>query len=88
LYLSIEKPVSKCAFQNATCAATLRTLPKTGRGPKAVMECGGPVTGVCWTPDDRRVLAAQGNALLVFDAGTGRGLTIVHFIAQDLRRLN
>jgi WD40 repeat protein len=49
----------------------LWTLPKVSRGPTLVMECGGAVTGVCWSPDDRRLLAARGSALLVFDVGTG-----------------
>lgn len=46
-------------------------LPKTRKGPSAVMECGAPVAGACWSPDDGRVFAACGPAVLTFDAATG-----------------
>ena len=49
----------------------LWTLPKTSPAPALVMECGAPVVCVCWTPDDRRLLAAADSALLVFDPVTG-----------------
>lgn len=62
---------SSIATSGADGRCCLWTLPKTGRGPKLVMECDGPVTGVCWSPDDRRVLAARGNTVLVMDAGSG-----------------
>ena len=46
-------------------------LPKTRKGPSAVMECGAPVAGACWSPDDGRVFAACGPSILVFDAAAG-----------------
>ena len=36
-----------------------------------MMECGAPVAGACWSPDDGRVFAACGPAVLTFDAATG-----------------